>query len=76
MQPFTWETLAVTAIGIITYLIVASYTPLFEQAIFNMAVKSVLVTVIFFSGIFYFKLSTELLDLLQKGFQMAKNFRN
>lgn len=75
MQPFSWKTLAVLAIGVLTYLIVAAYVPLFDWAILNMAIKSILVTVIFFGGIFYFKLSDELLALVKNSVEKLKNFR-
>jgi O-antigen/teichoic acid export membrane protein len=73
MQPFTWQTLGVLAIGLVAYLVTASYVPLTDWALVNMAIKSVLMTVIFFGGIFYFKLSEELLALFKNGLETIKS---
>jgi len=72
MQPFTWQTLWVLIIGLTAYFITAYCIPLTGSAIANMAIKSILVTLIFFGGIFYFKLSDELLALLKKTLEVVK----
>lgn len=76
MQPFTWQTLGVLGIGFIAYFATAFCVPLTDWVLVNMAIKSVLVTLIFFGGIFYFKLSDELLALFKNGIETVKNKLN
>ena len=76
MQPFTWQTFGVLGIGFVAYFVTAFYVPLTDWVLVNMAIKSILVTLIFFGGIFYFKLSDELLALLKNGLETVKNKLN
>jgi O-antigen/teichoic acid export membrane protein len=67
LQPFTFASLYVIVIAGITWLIIA-FIPDLKSDFFNLAYKSILITILFPGVIIYLKLSPDINELLNKNF--------
>lgn len=71
MQPFTWQTLWTLMFAGLAYLL-ASLVPATGSALIDAALKSGLLTLIFTGLIWYFKVSPDVNDLLEKGWGLVR----
>ncbi len=75
MQPFTWQTLWATVFAGVAYLL-ASLLPASGWALVDAVLKSGLLTLVFGALIWYFKVSSDLNDLVQNGLKLLRKNRD
>lgn len=65
MQPFSKKTIYILLFGLAIY-VVQSYMPRLEPMLLDMAIRSVLILLLFIPGIYFFNISEEINSIIQK----------
>lgn len=75
IQPFTWSTLWIVLLALAVYGLVV-LLPSLGHPLIDIAVKSMLITVLFISPVLYFKFSPDLNSLAAQGWQKVRGWLN